>query len=157
MARPNRSNIFEIYLRNLRYAPDQGSLRPFKYCFESRQEFAWAEWFGDVVISSGGKAFFDVRFTGSSGDQHDGQGGSGFFLAQLCADFEAGHLGHGDIQQDQARHFPNGGVVALFPILGDDDLVTCRLELHPDQLTNMCVVVNYENFHRTPFEKTLMP
>ena len=67
-----------------------------------RDQFARAEWLGDVTIPADFKGLHTVRFLGARGKKNHRDAGKAFVLADLPAEIESVHAGQHDIEQEKS-------------------------------------------------------
>src|SRR5580658_9443548 len=84
-----------------------GALEAAEDGLDAGEQLAGRERFGDVVVSAEFKAEDAVVFSGTGGDEDDGDGAEGGMIAQAAADVEAVSAGNHDIEEEK------GGGLAL--------------------------------------------
>ena len=121
-------------------------LKPSKEGLDAGDQGLGAEWFGDVVVGSQFQADDGVRFLGFGGQHDDGEHRGLWSRSKAFTDFEAVDLGQHQIEDDQIGfllfHLPE----AFHAGLGQDGPKAFFLQIEFDQLENVVLVFNDEDF-----------
>ena len=122
------------------------AIEPSKEGFDAGNQGLRAERFGDVVVGSQLETDDCVRFLGFGGQHDDGQHRGIRSRSKAFADLEAV-----DFRQHQIEHDQIGLLLLCLPEafgtrLGGDGTIAFLLQIQFDQLENIVLVFNDENF-----------
>jgi len=120
--------------------------KPSKEGLDAGNQGLGAKWFGDVVVGSQLQADDGVRFLGFGGQHDDRKHRCCRSRSKAFADLEAVDLGQHQIEDDQI-----GLLLLCLPEtvhtgLGRDGLIAFLLQIQFDQLENVVLVFNDEDF-----------
>ena len=115
---------------------------PAQHCPHPGYQFAGAEGLGDVVIGAQIQADESIRFGGLGREHDDRHLGLGL---QDTADVEPIHLGQQQVQHDQVRPSLAGQLQGFQAVVSDEHPVAVPLQIEPDQVHDLPVVVNHQD------------
>jgi hypothetical protein len=108
----------------------------------ARDQLARPERLGHVVVGAHLETDHDVRFLALGGQHHDRRPARLLALAQAAADLEAVQPGQHQVQQDQLRLPADGLLEALLAVRRGEDAEALALEVVPDHLDDVGVVLD---------------
>jgi hypothetical protein len=113
--------------------------------FDAGEEFEFVDGFGEEVIGAGLDAAFDVAELVEGGDHEDGDVagfGGGF---EAAADFEAGHAGHHDVEEDEVGVGLGDFFEGIDAVDGDVDGAVERFEIGLHEFDVLGIVIDDED------------
>lgn len=100
--------------------------------FNSEEEFVVVDGFNDAGVHAGFQAMGAFGFAGMDGDSEDRNVGfarGGVWAADDLGSFEAIHIGHGAVHEDEVEVLFVEGLDGLHPIIAERDFVAPLFEL----------------------------
>src|SRR5258707_10098856 len=110
-----------------------------------RHQQRWVDWLGDVVVAAAGVAGLDVLHLAAGGDHDHGDGPRGWLPAQLAHRFQARHLRHHHVHEDEIGPFGERLGHTFFAVGGCDALEGLLLQDHVLHEEGRLRVVDEEN------------
>lgn len=136
----------EIAVAKLGRAVVRLLFKPSKEGLDAGNQGLGAKWFGDVVVGSQFQTDDGVRFLGLSGQHDDGEHRGCRSRSKAFADLEAVDLRQHQVEDDQIRLLLLGLPEAFHTSLGRDGLKAFFLQIELDQLENVVLIFNDEDF-----------
>lgn len=113
--------------------------------FDAGDEFELVDGFGEEVVGAGFDAAFDVAEFIEGGDHEDGDvAGFGVGL-EAAADFEAGHAGHHDVEEDEVGFDLGDFFQSVDAVDGDVEGAVEGFEVGEEELDVLGDVVDNED------------
>ena len=136
----------EIAVAKLSRAVVRLLFKPSKEGLDAGHQGLGAEWFGDVVVGSQFQTDDGVRLLGFGGQHDDGEHRGCRSRSKAFADLEAVDLRQHQVEDDQVGLFLLRVPEAFHTSLGQDGLKTFFLQIEFDQLENVVLIFNDEDF-----------
>ena len=136
----------EIAVAKLSRAVVRLLFKPSKEGLDAGHQGLGAEWFGDVVVGSQFQTDDGVRLLGFGGQHDDGEHGGCRSRSKAFADLEAVDLGQHQIKDDQIGFFPFRLLKTFRTGFGWNGLKSLLLQIQFDQLENVVLIFNDEDF-----------
>ena len=112
--------------------------------FDSGEQFADVEGFGNVVAGPEGEAEFEVADAVADGEEEDGDAVAA--IADFAADGQAVGVGHFDVEDEEGRVLGLPFVQRFAAIVGGDDGVAFTFEGGLDEGEDVRIVVGQQDF-----------